>query len=235
MYIIIIGCGKVGSELARLLADAGHNVVIVDKDVNSFQRLGADFNGVTLTGDGFDVDLLKEAGIEQADAFCTVTDNDNANIMSGQVAKKIFHIPKVITRINDIQYTHIYQELGIDVVNSTTLLASVIRNKLLEGRSSSLLLEDSRLDVIEIEVNKKIAGKTVEELNLPGELIITAVIRKKAIGPTHNFPTHSEQSRSKELFITRLKDKVEEGDVVIAVIKTESLNKIRRLLGLNKS
>ncbi len=133
MYIIIVGSGRVGSELARFLADAGHNVVVVDKDAASFKNLGADFNGVTVSGDGFDVDLLKEAGIEQADAFCTVTDNDNANIMSGQVAKKIFHIPKVIARVNNKQYTHIYQELGIDIVNSATVLASLIKDKLVSS------------------------------------------------------------------------------------------------------
>ncbi len=215
MDILIVGCGRVGSELARLLADTGHNVVVIDKDANSFKHLGSDFNGLTITGDGFDVDLLKEAGIEHADAFCTVTDNDNANIMSGQVAKKIFHIPKVITRINDIQYAHIYKELGIDIVSSTSLLASMIRNKIIESRFSSFLLEDSRLDTMEIEVGAKIAGKSIEELNLPGELLIAAIIKKK-----------------KEIFIPRPKDKVEQGDLLIGVVKTESLVKVKKFLCL---
>jgi len=214
MYIIIVGCGKVGSELARLLADSGHNVVAIDKDPASFQRLGADFNGLTLTGNGFDVDLLKEAGIEQADAFCTVTDNDNANIMSGQVAKKIFHIPRVITRINDVQYVHIYKELGIDIINSTTLLASLIRNKIVESRFTSFLLEDSRIGPIEIVAGEKSAGKRVEELILPGEFLIVAILKKK------------------ELIIPRPKDKVERGDLLIGVVKTESLAKVKKFLGL---
>lgn len=215
MYIIIIGSGKVGSQLAKLLADAGHNVVVIDKDVNSFKRLGADFNGVTITGNGFDVDLLKQAGAEGADAFCTVTDNDNANIMSGQVAKKIFHIPKVITRINDPQYAHIYQELGIDVVNSTALLTSMIRNKIAESRFSSFILQDSRINVMEIEVNSKIAGKKVAELNISGEFLITAIVKKK-----------------KELVLARPKDTIEQGDLMLGVIKTESLAKVKRHLGL---
>ncbi len=214
MYIIIVGCGKVGSELARLLADSGHNVVAIDKDPASFQRLGADFNGLTLTGNGFDVDLLKEAGIEQADAFCTVTDNDNANIMSGQVAKKIFHIPRVITRINDVQYTHIYKELGIDIVNSTTFLTSLIRNKIVESRFTSFLLEDSRIGPIEIVAGEKSVGKRVEELILPGEFLIVAILKKK------------------ELIIPRPKDKVERGDLLIGVVKTESLAKVKKFLGL---
>ena len=215
MYIIVVGCGKVGGKLARLLADAGHNVVVIDKDSSSFQRLGSEFNGLTLTGDGFDVDLLKEAGAEQADAFCTVTDNDNANIMSGQVAKKIFHIPKVITRINDIQYTHIYEELGINIVNSTTLLASAIRNKIIESRFSGFFLEDARLNIMEIEVGSKIAGMRVEQLNLPGELLIAAVIKKK-----------------EELTIARPEHKVERTDLLLGVVKTESLAKVKKFLGL---
>ncbi|MBL7085165.1 MAG: TrkA family potassium uptake protein [Candidatus Omnitrophica bacterium] len=216
MYIIIIGCGRVGSELANLLADAGHNVVAIDKNASSFKHLGADFNGLTITGDGFNVDLLKEAGIEQANAFCTVTDNDNANIMSGQVAKKIFHIPKVITRINDPQYAHIYKELGIDIVNSTTLLASMIRNKIMESRFTSFILEDSRLNTMEIEVGEKNAGRRVEELNLSGEFMIVAIKKKKD-----------------ELLIPRLSDKIEQGDLLIAVVKTESLAKVKKFLGLN--
>ena len=212
MYIIIIGCGRVGSELAKLLADAGHNVVVIDKKAEAFKRLGADFNGVTIAGNGFDVDLLKEAGADQADAFCTVTDTDNANIMSGQVAKKIFHIPKVITRINDAQYAHLYKELGIDIVNSTTLLASMIRNKIVESRFSSFFMEDPRLNVMEIEIGPKSAGKTTAELNLPGELVIAA-IRKK----------------NNNLIVAPAKEVVREGDLVFAVVKTESLAKIKRM------
>lgn len=217
MDILIVGCGRVGSELARLLADTGHNVVVIDKDANSFKRLGSDFNGLTITGDGFDVDLLKEAGIEHADAFCTVTDNDNANIMSGQVAKKIFHIPKVITRINDPQYAHVYKELGIEIISSTSLLAATIRNKITEAKSSTFLLEDSRLCPMEIEVGSKSVGKSVEELNLPGELVIAAILKKK-----------------NELVVARPKDTVQQGDLLFGVAKTESLAKITKLLGLVK-
>ncbi len=99
MYVVIVGCGRVGSELAKLLSQEGHNVVVIDKEQRSFARLGHAFNGITLTGNGFDVELLKEAGIEKTDAFCAVTNGDNTNIMAAQVAKKIFKVPKVIARI----------------------------------------------------------------------------------------------------------------------------------------
>ncbi len=215
MYVIIVGSGRVGSELAKLLADEGHNVVVIDKEQKAFERLGNDFNGMSFVGNGFDVDLLKEAGVEQADAFCTVTNNDNANLMSGQVAKKIFNIRKVIARINDIQYQHLYRELGIDVVNSTTLLTSVVRNKIIDSRFSSFLMEDNRLDTLEIEVTDVISGKRVEQIDRPRELLITAILRNK-----------------KDLFIARAKDVVDKNDILFGVVNTESLPKIKKLLGL---
>lgn len=218
MYIIIVGCGRVGSELAKLLADEGHNVVVIDKDSKAFQRLGNDFNGATVTGNGFDVDLLKEAAdIEQADAFCTVTDNDNANLMSGQVAKKIFHIRKVITRINDVQYKYLYREQGIDIVNSTILLTSVIRNKIIDNRFSSFLLEDSRLETLEIKQIDKLVGKRVEQVNLGREFVVGAILRKK-----------------KELFIARPKDVIEKNDILFGLVSTESLAKVKKALGLEE-
>ena len=215
MYIIIVGCGRVGSELAKLLTDARHNVVVIDKDASTFGQLGNDFNGVTMTGDGFDVDLLKEAGIEHADAFCSVTDNDNVNVMSGQVAKKIFHIDKVVTRLNDSQYSHIYQELGIETVSSTLLLASMVRNKIIESRFSTLLLRSDELSVMEIEVTPEIVGKTIEDLNVAGEVMITAII--KSDGSTH---------------IPSAQEMVTQEDTLIGVVKTESVGKIKKTLGL---
>ncbi len=112
MYVIIVGCGRVGSELARLLAGEGHDVVIIDKNPVSFQRLGGTFNGLTVVGNGFNVDLLKQAGIEKADAFCAVTNGDNTNLVSAQVAKRIFNVPKVIARVYDPQRAHIYYCFG---------------------------------------------------------------------------------------------------------------------------
>lgn len=215
MYSIIVGCGRVGGELARLLADEGHNVVVIDKNAGALQRLGVDFNGLTIAGNGFDVDLLKEAGIERADAFCAVTDSDNANIMSGQVAKKIFHIAKVIARINDLQYSSIYTDLGIEIVNSTVLLASTIRNKIIESKFSNFLLENRFLDTMELPVGEQIAGKKVEELNLPGALTIVAVIKNKD-----------------NIVIPCLSDIVDKGNTLIAVVKTENLAKIKKVFGV---
>ena len=90
MHIVIVGCGRVGAELAKLLSSEGHNIVVVDKDPKSFSRLSKAFNGVSLEGNGYDIEILKSAGIEKADAFCVVTNGDNTNLVAAQVAKNIF-------------------------------------------------------------------------------------------------------------------------------------------------
>jgi len=169
MYVIIVGCGRVGSELAKLLSGEGHNVVIIDKSQTSFDRLGGTFNGLTLVGNGFDLSLLKQAGIEKADAFCSVTNGDNTNLISAQVAKKIFHVPKVIARVYDPQRAHIYAALGLDIISGTVLFAAMLRDKIIESRFSSYLIETKDLGVIEIEVKDALVSKAVQEINIPGE------------------------------------------------------------------
>jgi len=214
MYIIIVGCGRVGSQLARLLSGEGHNVVVIDKNVASFERLGGTFNGLTLVGNGFDLSLLKQAGIEKADAFCTVTNGDNTNLISAQVAKKIFKVPKVIARVYDPQRAHIYTTLGLDVISGTILFAAMIRDKVIESRFSSYLIETKDLGVIEIEVKKELAGLVISAVNMPAEFLVVAIRRLDGvIIPEPN---------------TVLKEK----DVLMAVVKVASLNKIKNKLGL---
>ncbi len=214
MYIVIVGCGRVGSELAKLLSQEGHNVVVIDKKQKSFERLGQTFNGVTLVGNGFDIELLKEAGIERSDAFCAVTNGDNTNIMAAQVAKKIFKVPKVIARIYDPERAHIYHKLGLDVISGTLLLAAMIRDKIIESHFTSYLIESGELGVIEIKVTERFAGKAVSELNIPGEFLIAAVLKKKGV------------------IIPGPDTKLDKNDILMAVVKTASLKKIRDFFGL---
>jgi len=211
MYTIIVGCGRVGSELAKILSHEGHNVVIIDKKAESFNRLGSAFNGVTLVGSGFDSDLLKSAGIAQADAFCAVTNGDNTNLIAAQIAKTIFKVPKVITRVYDPKRAEIYKALGLDVISGTVLFASMLRDKIIESRFSSYLIETGELGVLEIRVNGQLKGKRVSQLNIPNELIVITVIKKK-----------------KGTVIPEPDTVVEEGDTIMAVVRTSSLNKIRK-------
>lgn len=209
MYVIIVGCGRVGSELAKLLSAEGHDVVVIDRNQASFERLGDTFNGVTLVGNGFNLNILRQGGIEKADAFCAVTNGDNTNLISAQVAKKIFKVPKVIARVYDPQRAHIYTALGLDIISGTILFASMLRDKIIESRFSSYLIETKELGVIEIEAKDHFVGKTIQELNMPGEFLIVAIRRIDAvIIPEAN---------------TVLKAK----DILMAAVKVASLEKIK--------
>ena len=179
MYIIIVGCGRVGSELSKLLSNEGHNVVVIDNTQASFDRLGGTFNGLTMVGNGFDLKLLKQVGIEKADAFCAVTNGDNTNLISAQVAKKIFKVPKVLARVYDPQRAHIYTALGLDIISGTILFAAMLRDKIIESRFSSYLIETGELGVIEIDIDDKFKGKRVKEININGEFLVTTILKKK--------------------------------------------------------
>lgn len=214
MYIIIVGCGRVGSELAQLLSAEGHNVVIVDRSPASFERLGNTFNGLTFVGNGFSLELLRQAGIEKADAFCAVTNGDNTNLISAQVARKIFNVPKVIARIYDPRRANIYSALGLDILSGTILFASMIRDKILESRFSSYLIESKDVGVFEVEVKDDLAGKTIADINIPGEFMVVAV--RRLAGVT----------------IPEPKTAVMKKDVLMAVVKVAVLEKIKKKLNL---
>lgn len=208
--MIIVGCGRVGAELAKLLSNEGHNVVVVDKNPAAFNRLGGTFNGITQVGSGFDPDLLKEAGIEKADVFCALTNGDNTNLVSAQVAKKIFAVPKVIARVYDPERARIYQSLGLDIISGTILFAAMLRDKIIESRFSSYLIETKDVGVIQMEVKDSLANKSVREVNLEGEFQVVAI---KKIGGTV-IPTPDTQ--------------LKKNDVVMAIVKTASLDKIKK-------
>ncbi len=131
MKFVILGCGRVGSRLAVMLDRMGHEVSIIDLKAESFNRLPADFGGQSVIGVGIDEDVLKSAGIEQADVFAAVTNGDNTNIMASQVAKELFHVPRVIARIYDPLREETYHALGLETICPTTLISNVIVNRVL--------------------------------------------------------------------------------------------------------
>jgi len=209
MYVIIVGCGRVGSELAKLLSTEGHNVVVIDKDQSSIERLGGTFNGLTLIGNGFDLALLKQAGVEKADAFCAVTNGDNTNLICAQVAKRIFKVPKVFARIYDPQRAHIYTALGLDIISGTILFAAMLRDKIIESRFSSYLIETKELGIIELEVKNNLIGKTIQDINIPGDFLVVAIRRLDGV------------------VIPELNTVLKVKDVLMAAVKVASLKKIK--------
>jgi len=214
MHVIIVGCGRVGSELAKLLSAESHDVVVVDKNPSAFDRLGGTFNGVTLTGNGFSLSLLKQAGIEKADAFCAVTNGDNTNLVSAQVAKKIFQVSKVIARVYDPHRAHIYKTLGLDIISGTILFAAMLRDKIIESRFSSYLIETKDLGVIEIEVKDSLAGKTVQDINMSGECMVVAIRRLHGV------------------IMPELHTTLKARDILMAAVKVSSLEKVKEKFGI---
>lgn len=218
MYIVIVGCGRVGAQVATLLSEEGHNVVIVDKHEGAFKRLAHNFNGVTVVGNGFELDVLKEAGIEKADAFCSLTNGDNTNIMAAQVAQKIFKVPRVIARVYDSARANIYKSLGLEVISGTVLFASMIRDKLVDRRLSGFLIETGDLGIIEFDVNEPLVGKTVGDIVIPNEFMIVSILKSK--------DTHGQ-----DIIIPLSDTHLERGDKVYGIVRTESIKKAKKIFG----
>jgi trk/ktr system potassium uptake protein len=127
MKIIILGCGRVGIYLARSMDKAGHQVTVIDRNSDSFTRLGSEYNGQMVLGTGIDEDVLKKAGIEKADAFVAVTNGDNTNAMAAQIAQHVFRVQHVVARMYDPVREETYHLLGLNTVCSTVMGADKIR------------------------------------------------------------------------------------------------------------
>lgn len=132
MKVVVMGCGRVGAQLAALLDREDHQVTILDVDSSSFRRLHSSFRGTALLGDGTDEDSLRKAGIEEAEAFVAVTQGDNRNVMAAQIAKHIFNVPRVMCRIYDPLREELYRTLGLETISPTTVFAKLLRDKLVE-------------------------------------------------------------------------------------------------------
>ncbi|GCF06614.1 potassium channel family protein [Dictyobacter arantiisoli] len=137
MKIVILGCGRVGGTLATQLDEAGHTVSVIDKSSDSFQRLNPKFKGDRIVGNGVDEEVLRRAGLEDADAFAAVTNGDNRNIMASQIAKEIFHTQKVICRIYDPLREQTYRELGLETICPTQVITNMVSNALIGTRPAT--------------------------------------------------------------------------------------------------
>ena len=131
MHVVIMGCGRVGTALAKSLESADHSVAIIDRDAVAFRRLPAEFAGQRVTGIGFDRDTLVEAGIERAEAFAAVSSGDNSNILAARVARETFGIENVVARIYDPRRAEVYQKLGIPTVATVRWTADQVLRRLM--------------------------------------------------------------------------------------------------------
>ncbi len=130
MNVVIVGCGRVGARLATTLDQAGHRVSIIDTQSAALRRLPPEFGGKAVVGTGIDEDVLKQAGIEDADAFFAVTNGDNTNLMAAQLAQKRFQTRQVAARVYDPVRAESYRRMGIYTVCPTTTIASLLLDSL---------------------------------------------------------------------------------------------------------
>lgn len=133
MKAVIMGCGRVGARVASLLDHTGNDVAVIDVDSRAFQRLPATFDGDTIIGTGIDEDVLRRAGIEDADAFIAVSNGDNRNIMAAQVARLVFNVPEVVCRIYDPVREDTYRRLGLTTVCPTTTISAMILDSVMRA------------------------------------------------------------------------------------------------------
>jgi trk system potassium uptake protein TrkA len=178
MKYIIVGCGRVGSTLAKLLVAEKHDVTVVDENPAAFKRLGNRFAGQVEVGTGIDYDVLKRAGAESADGFIAVTDGDNRNVMAALIAQRMFKIKKIVARIYDPPRGQMYRELGIETVCPTTVGAQLIRDRLTESPFTTAPTFDyGKLLTLTATVSERESGKRVRDIERDGSIKVPALRR----------------------------------------------------------
>ncbi|HZA71324.1 MAG TPA: TrkA family potassium uptake protein [Propionibacteriaceae bacterium] len=160
-----MGCGRVGSTLARSLEKRGHTVAVIDMEVDAFRRLGPDFAGKTVRGVGFDREVLQEAGIEQAEGFAAVSSGDNSNILAARVVREKYNVENVVARIYDPGRAEVYERLGIPTVATVRWASDQVLRRLLPAGSEPQWRDPSgSVRLMEVHVDRSWVGRTVEQI-----------------------------------------------------------------------
>ncbi|GAC1307103.1 MAG: TrkA family potassium uptake protein [Vulcanimicrobiaceae bacterium] len=207
MKYLIVGCGRVGSTLAKLLTAELHDVTVVDENPAAFKRLGNHFAGRVEVGTGIDNDVLKRAGAESADGFVAVTDGDNRNVMAALIAQRMFKIKKIVARIYDPPRGSLYRELGIETVCPTTIGAKIVRDKLMHMPYESVPSFDfGKVSSLAVSLRDSEAGLRVFEIER------AAMIRVGAV------------RRGANVFVASPDDTLAAGDEINVVVAPEALS-----------
>ncbi|OQA21452.1 MAG: Trk system potassium uptake protein TrkA [Actinobacteria bacterium ADurb.Bin346] len=214
MQIVIMGCGRVGSQLANLLFMEGHKVSIIDLDIKSFERLGKNFKGDKIVGFGYDREVLIKAGIEKADAFASVSPGDNRNIIGALVASREFKVPIVVARIYDPVRAIAYNKLGIVTISPTKWGANKIKELIChQDINTQLSLGNGEVEIIEVEASYGISGYKSDKINVPGEIMVISITR---LGKS---------------FIPVVGTVINEGDLLHIAVASTAIPQLKRILG----
>jgi len=178
VHAVIVGCGRVGAELADALTQRHFTVAIIDKNPAAFEHLHQGFYGKTLVGPGFDRDILEEAGIKEADVFIAVTNGDNSNIVCARIAKEHYGRRTVAARIYDPRRAQIYERLGIPTVATVAWTTDQVLARVMPPSEAILgTIGSGAVVAIGVEVPDSAAGAKIGDLNVPGRILVTAVTR----------------------------------------------------------
>jgi len=212
VHVVIMGCGRVGTELACSLAAGGHSVAVIDREAKALDRLGASFTGQRVVGVGFDQATLLEAGIDRAGAFAAVSSGDNSNIIAARVARETFGLERVVARIYDPGRAEVYTRLGIPTVATVRwTVDQMLRRLLPEYRSDDWRDPSGRVVVAELPLAPQWVGRSYEQLELEsGSRIVTV-------------------NRYGEGFIPTVTSVIQEDDIVHAAAAADDLERIRTL------
>lgn len=213
MKILIIGCGRLGAGLAMALAGRGQSVVVVDKDPLAFEKLGERFRGQTIVGVGFDREVLLRAGIERADGVAAVTSSDEANVVASRIARDIFRVPKVVARLYDMRQAEIYARLGIQTIAPTGWGINRIADLLLYSPLEAVFSIGDDVELVAVEIPPLLAGKTVRDLTVFGEIHIVSI------------------TRANRSFLPTLETSFRVGDVLHLAVLPTSASRLKGLLG----
>jgi len=218
MKIIIMGCGRVGTQVSLLLVKHGHEVTVIDHDANALSKLGADFKGKIVHGLGFDRNVLIEAGIETAEGFISASASDNANIIAARIARNIFRVPRVVARLYDPVRAEIYQRLGLTTISSTAWGAERIVEVVTHANLDVMqVFQDGGTTMVRVEAPARLTGQRVTQLHVPGEVSVTAI------------------TRNNHTFIPVSGTEFQEGDIVYLAVIPSAMLRLEELLGIERS
>jgi trk system potassium uptake protein len=165
VHVVIMGCGRVGSTLAQSLEARDHTVAMIDVNPDAFRRLGSEYRGLTVTGVGFDREVLISAGIERADAFAAVSNGDNSNIIGARVARETFGVQRVVARIYDAKRAEVYERLGIPTVATVRWTADRMLRHIVRDDSAEIWREPTgKVSIIETPVHAGWIGRPLRAL-----------------------------------------------------------------------
>jgi len=217
VHVVIVGCGRVGSTLALSLISSGHSVAVVDRKSDAFFRLRDNFAGQTVTGIGFDRDVLEQAGIKKASAVAAVTNGDNSNILVARVARESFGIENVVARISDPKRAEIYERLGIATVATVKWTSDRILRRILPDLPAVEWTDpSSSVVLVERTLPDTLVGEKVLELEIKGARI-------------------SALRRLSAAVIPDSKTLVQQGDIAYFTVEKDSVNSLDEFLKRGKS